>query len=231
MCVLLPLGEQKGKWFAEKFAKEDPRTFWYRDERKIVSLTISYFEVGVYFSFLSSVDNLLKIATSYNTTILYYSHNYFHCLPTYIAIVRRWICTLTNVHSHFHTLTYTHTHKHTHTHTHSHTHRSCFLLPSMTTPHQTPARERTCLRMPTRASSGNWAGQILTTTRTSTTFMMRLLPRAKVASSRPQGGQNISNCVCEDHEHLCIIISCELGICIMCWADLPSLVFNFFPHT
>ena len=36
MDVLLPLGEQKGKHFAEKFGKEEKTTFWYQDERRVV---------------------------------------------------------------------------------------------------------------------------------------------------------------------------------------------------
>lgn len=36
--VLLPLGEQKGKHFAEKFGKDEKSTFWYQDERKVVSI-------------------------------------------------------------------------------------------------------------------------------------------------------------------------------------------------
>ena len=35
--VLLPLAEQKGRHFAEKFGKEDETTaFWYQDERRVV---------------------------------------------------------------------------------------------------------------------------------------------------------------------------------------------------
>ena len=34
--VLLPLGEQKGKHFADKFTHEEPTTFWYQDERRVV---------------------------------------------------------------------------------------------------------------------------------------------------------------------------------------------------
>ncbi len=34
---LLPINVQKGKHFAEKFVKEDEGTFWYRDEKAIVS--------------------------------------------------------------------------------------------------------------------------------------------------------------------------------------------------
>lgn len=37
--VLLPLSVQKGKHFAEKFASEDSNTFWYQDEKRIVSQT------------------------------------------------------------------------------------------------------------------------------------------------------------------------------------------------
>ena len=35
--VLLPLTVQKGKHFAEKFSTEDSTTFWYQDEKGIVS--------------------------------------------------------------------------------------------------------------------------------------------------------------------------------------------------
>ncbi len=35
--VLLPLDAQKEKRFEEKFAKEQPTTFWYQDEKGIVS--------------------------------------------------------------------------------------------------------------------------------------------------------------------------------------------------
>ena len=35
--VLLPLNAQKEKRFEEKFAKEQPTTFWYQDEKGIVS--------------------------------------------------------------------------------------------------------------------------------------------------------------------------------------------------
>ena len=35
--VLLPLGAQRGKHFAEKFNTEDPNMFWYKDEKQIVS--------------------------------------------------------------------------------------------------------------------------------------------------------------------------------------------------
>ena len=41
--VLLPLTVQKGKHFAEKFSTEDSTTFWYQDEKGIVSYsTINY---------------------------------------------------------------------------------------------------------------------------------------------------------------------------------------------
>ena len=35
--VLLPLEEQKGRHFAEKFGKDEKSTFWYQDERRVVS--------------------------------------------------------------------------------------------------------------------------------------------------------------------------------------------------
>lgn len=35
--VLLPLDAQKEKRFEEKFAKEQATTFWYKDEKDIVS--------------------------------------------------------------------------------------------------------------------------------------------------------------------------------------------------
>lgn len=38
--VLLPLDAQREKHFEEKFAKEQSTTFWYQDEKGIVSLTI-----------------------------------------------------------------------------------------------------------------------------------------------------------------------------------------------
>ena len=38
--VLLPLNAQKEKHFEEKFAKEKNTTFWYQDERNIVSLLV-----------------------------------------------------------------------------------------------------------------------------------------------------------------------------------------------
>ena len=37
--VLRPLGEQKGRHFAEKFGREANSTFWYQDERRVVSHT------------------------------------------------------------------------------------------------------------------------------------------------------------------------------------------------
>jgi len=40
--VLLPLTVQKGKHFAEKFTTEDSATFWYRDEKGIVSASTAY---------------------------------------------------------------------------------------------------------------------------------------------------------------------------------------------
>ena len=40
--LLLPLSVQKGKHFAEKFAKEDSSTFWYHDEKAIVSTTTEF---------------------------------------------------------------------------------------------------------------------------------------------------------------------------------------------
>ncbi len=36
--VLLPLNAQKEKHFEDKFANEQPTTFWYKDEKGIVSL-------------------------------------------------------------------------------------------------------------------------------------------------------------------------------------------------
>ena len=38
--VLLPLDAQKGKHFAEKFAREKDTTFWYQDEKRIVCQTL-----------------------------------------------------------------------------------------------------------------------------------------------------------------------------------------------
>lgn len=35
--VLMPLAEQKGRHFAEKFGREERSTFWYQDETHIVS--------------------------------------------------------------------------------------------------------------------------------------------------------------------------------------------------
>ena len=34
--VLLPLTEQKGRHFEEKFGKEQTTTFWYQDEKRVV---------------------------------------------------------------------------------------------------------------------------------------------------------------------------------------------------
>lgn len=38
--VLLPLGAQRGKHFAEKFTSEDPNMFWNKDEKQIVSFSL-----------------------------------------------------------------------------------------------------------------------------------------------------------------------------------------------
>lgn len=37
--VLLSLDAQKGQHFSQKFTKEDAQTFWYQDEKDIVSHT------------------------------------------------------------------------------------------------------------------------------------------------------------------------------------------------
>ena len=103
-----------------------------------------------------------------------------------------------------HTITHSLTQSHTrssphipHTFTPSHIHfltpshicRSCFPLQSMTPPPPTLARERTPLTLATPTSSGNWAGQVPLTTKTSMTSTMSFLQRAKVASTPLQGGQ------------------------------------------
>ena len=49
--VLLPLTVQKGKHFAEKFSTEDSTTFWYQDEKGIVSYSTVYYSKLYYHTF------------------------------------------------------------------------------------------------------------------------------------------------------------------------------------
>ena len=139
MCVLLPLGEQKGKRFAEKFAKEDPRTFWYKDERKIVSseLIRAMLLFLVVMGHLSVYVVLHHFLISHHT-LAYTLHNMKYLTTcahsdTHTCILRSYIINMyythsdTSTHMYFtlllkyahihmpHTLTHSHTHTHTHT--------------------------------------------------------------------------------------------------------------------
>ena len=62
---LRPLSVQKGRHFAEKFATEDAGTFWYHDEKAIVSGIKLPFDLVHYIYFCSLIRPLISSNLSF----------------------------------------------------------------------------------------------------------------------------------------------------------------------